>query len=137
MKNQNKKNKYRNDFDKQVEWVLARMPKKVVRILEQVPIHVEDQPSRRRRQELKIEDPREICGYFSGIPYGECNTFSSCVPLPNYVKIFRRGIIEEARDEYGKVRRSNLRRQIQITILHELAHLHGMNEEDIVALGYG
>jgi predicted Zn-dependent protease with MMP-like domain len=35
------------------------------------------------------------------------------------------------------VSRSNLRQQIRITILHELAHLHGMEEDEITQIGYG
>ena len=127
----------RGYFDQQVEWVLTRLPESVLHILKEVPLHVEDQPSKRLRQELKINDPEELCGYFSGVPYGECSAFTTCISLPNYIKIFRRGIVAESRDEKGKVRLINLRRQIRITILHELAHLHGMDEEEIEAIGYG
>ena len=127
----------RNYFDGQVEWVLARLPQKVLRILREVPLHVEDQPSKRLMQELEIADAEELCGYFSGVPYGEGNVFAVEVQMPNSVTIFRRGIIAEARDEQGKVSRSNLRQQIRITILHELAHLHGMEEDEITQIGYG
>ena len=127
----------RNFFDKQVEWVLARLPQSVLRILLEVPLHVEDQPSKRLRQELNIDDPEELCGYFCGVPYGEGSVFSTAVHVPNSVTIFRRGIVAASRDDFGKVRRSNLRRQIRITILHELAHLHGMEEEEIAEMGYG
>ena len=61
----------RDYFDEQVEWVLARLPQKVLRILLEVPLHVEDQPTKRLQQELEIDDPEELCGYFCGVPYGE------------------------------------------------------------------
>jgi len=127
----------RDYFDEQVEWVLARLPQSVLRILREVPIHVEDQPSKRLMRDLKIEDAEELCGYFCGVPYGEGSVFAVGVQMPNSVTIFRRGIIAAACDEWGRVRRNNLRQQIRITILHELAHLHGMDEDEIAAIGYG
>lgn len=136
----NKKN--RDYFDRQVEWVLNRLPQGILRILKEVPLHVEDQPSKRLMQELDIDDPEELCGYYSGVPFTAVNVFgkhvylASDAPLPNSVTIFRRGIIAESREEQGKVNRSTLRRQIRVTILHELAHLHGMNEEEIAEVGY-
>ena len=135
------KQHHRDYFDRQVERVLARLPRNVLRILKEVPLHVEDQPPKQLMQELEIEDPEEICGYFSGIPYGEANVLGllsgTDVPLPSYVTIFRRGIVAEAQDEWGKIGRNNLRQQIRITILHELAHLHGMDEDEVMELGYG
>ena len=127
----------RDYFDRQVEWVLDRLPEKILRILRETPLHVEDQPPKHLLQELGIADAEELCGCFSGIPYTESSVFSVDVSEPNIVTIFRRGIIAESRDEFGKVSRNQLRRQIRVTILHELAHLHGMNEDDIIASGYG
>jgi predicted Zn-dependent protease with MMP-like domain len=110
--------------------------------LEEIPLHVEDQPSKRLMQELEIEDSEELCGYFSGVPFSGVSMFghlyaSRAIPLPNSITIFRRGIVAASRDEWSKVNRNSLRRQIRITILHELAHLHGMDEEEIAEIGYG
>ena len=127
----------RDYFDQQVEWVLDRLPQKVLRLLNEVPLHVEDQPSKHLMRELEIEDPEELCGCFAGVPFGGGSVISSGAQLPNSITIFRRGIIAESRDEREKVRRSQLREQIRITILHELAHLHGIEEDELVAMGYG
>ena len=128
---------HRDYFDQQVEWVLTRLPRRILHILKEVPLHVEDQPSKHLMRDLEIEDAEDLCGYFCGVPYGEKESGSEGVPLPNSITIFRRGIVAEARNESGKVCRSNLRREIRITILHELAHLHGMDEEEIAEVGYG
>ena len=126
----------RDYFDRQVEWVLERLPQKVLRILEEVPLHVEDQPSKQLMQELNIADPAELCGYFCGVPYSEPIPYTACALVPTQVTIFRRGIAAVSQDEWGKVCRRKLRREIRITILHELAHLHGMEEEEIADIGY-
>jgi predicted Zn-dependent protease with MMP-like domain len=69
--------------------------------------------------------------------FGKNVYFPPDVSLPNSVTIFRRGIVAASRDEQGKVNGNNLRREIRITILHELAHLHGMEEDEIAEIGYG
>jgi len=133
---------HRDYFDRQVAWVLKQLPQSVLRILETVPLHVEDQPSKRLMQELKITDAEELCGYFCGVPIASLPDippyfFSVGSELPSNVTIFRRGIVAVSRDGRGKLCRKELRRQIRITILHELAHLHGMDEEEIIDIGYG
>ena len=134
----------RDCFDQQVEWILARLPQSVLRLLREVPLHVEDQPSKQLMRELNIDDAEELCGYFSGVPYSEggrhfgANVYLAAgVPMSNSITIFRRGIIAASHDEWGKVKRNSLRVQIRITILHELAHLHGMEDDEIAAIGYG
>jgi predicted Zn-dependent protease with MMP-like domain len=39
-------------------------------------------------------------------------------------------------DETGRVDSAELRRQIRITVLHELGHYLGMSEDDLAELGY-
>jgi predicted Zn-dependent protease with MMP-like domain len=132
---------HREYFDRQVEWELSRLPQNVSRLLKEVPLHVEDQPSKRLMQTLELEDAAELCGYFSGVPHNAPDSLAVYlgypIPMPNSVTIFRRGIVAAARNEQGKVSRHNLREQIRITILHELAHLLGMDEDEIAEIGYG
>ena len=133
----------RDYFDRQVGWVLDHLSRKILRILIEVPLHVEDQPSKRLMEDMGIENPEELCGYYSGIPFHEVSVFGATVyhpagvPYPNSITIFRRGVVAASRDEQGKVNRSQLRQEIRITILHELAHLHGMDEDEISEMGYG
>ena len=136
--------RYRDIFDRQVEWVFARLPRSILRILGEVPLHVEDRPSKQLMRVLEIDVAEELCGYFCGVPYTEggryfgTNVYSmSDAPLSNSITIFREGVVAASRDDWGKVSRNSLRQQIRITILHELAHLHGMSEEEITELGYG
>jgi predicted Zn-dependent protease with MMP-like domain len=53
------------------------------------------------------------------------------------VTIFREGIWSIAADDQGRVAPKQLRHDIRITILHELAHHHGLTEEELEELGYG
>ncbi len=125
----------RDYFDKQVEWVLARQPRKILRLLDEVPLHVEDRPSSKLMRELGVARDDELYGLFSGVAIDE--RYERNQSTPNCVMIFRKGLFTSAFDTEGHFSRDELREQIRITILHELAHFHGMDEDEIRAIGYG
>ena len=110
-------------------------------LIERVPLHVEDHPSPRTMAELGVRDRRELCGLYTGIPLDERSIRHSGT-MPDVVTVYREGILESARysgvtggDE--RIRTDRLRREIRITILHELAHHHGLDEDELRDLGYG
>jgi predicted Zn-dependent protease with MMP-like domain len=41
-----------------------------------------------------------------------------------------------ATNDDGKISRKELRRQIRITVLHEVGHHYGLSEQDLKELGY-
>jgi len=73
---------------------------------------------------------------FTGVALPEKSVQHSGM-LPDVVTIYRLGIMEAARDKWGRLSAAALREEIRITLLHELAHFHGLNEEEIEDLGYG
>jgi predicted Zn-dependent protease with MMP-like domain len=125
----------RRRFDAQVDRVLAELPPMVHDLLERVPLHVEDHPSEEVMDDRGVEYLDELCGLYTGIPLGQRSILHSGM-LPDVVTIYREGILTAASDDEGRIRAAELRRQIRITILHELGHHHGLSEEDLQALGY-
>jgi predicted Zn-dependent protease with MMP-like domain len=83
-----------------------------------------------------VEYLDELCGLYTGIPLGERSILHSGM-LPDVVTIYREGILSASADEQGRIRPDTLRKQIRITILHELGHHHGLTEEDLDRLGFG
>jgi len=126
----------RRRFDEQLELVLEQLPPLVHELIEQVPLHVEDHPSARTMAEMGVVDRRQLCGLYTGIPLDQRSVQHSGT-LPDVVTIFREGIVECARDRRGRVCESRLQEEIRITILHELAHHHGLDEDELRELGYG
>ena len=122
-------------FDKQLERVLAEMPPLVIELLEKVPLYVEDYPSADVMKEMGLEYRDELCGLYTGIPINE-QSITHSGQMPDVVTIFREGIWSEAADDQGRVSPKQLRHDIRITILHELAHHHGLTEEELEELGY-
>jgi predicted Zn-dependent protease with MMP-like domain len=123
-------------FDEQLDWVLERLPPMVHELIERVPLHVEDYPSNEVMDRMHIKYLDDLCGLYTGIPIGEKSVTHSGT-LPDVVTIYREGILSAAADAHGQIRTDRLREQIRITILHELAHHHGLTEDDLRKLGYG
>ena len=126
----------RRRFDEQLEWVLDRLPSLVHELIERVPLHVEDYPSEEMMRRLRVRHIDVLCGLYTGIPIGEKSVMHSGT-MPDVVTIFREGILSAAADAHGRIRTDRLREQIRITILHELAHHHGLTEQELRELGYG
>ncbi len=112
------------------------MPPLVHELIERVPLHVEDYPSADVLEQTGAEYRDDLCGLFTGIPLTDRSVEHSGT-LPDVVTIYREGIVAAARDRRGRVRLRRLRREIHTTILHELAHFHGLTEEELEELGYG
>ena len=126
----------RHRFDEQLEHVLAELPSVVHELIDKVPLHVEDYPSARVMAETGMRCREALCGLYTGIPLTKRSVEHSGT-LPDVVTIYREGILAAATDRLGRVRIARLRREIRVTILHELAHHHGLDERELRELGYG
>jgi len=126
----------RRRFDELLEQVLAELPPLVHELIERVPLHVEDYPSAEVMARTGARRRDQLCGLFTGIPITNRSVEHSGT-LPDVVTIYREGILAVARDAHGRVRTERLQEEIRITILHELAHYHGLNEHELRQLGYG
>ena len=128
--------RHRRRFDDLLESVLAELPPLVHELIEKVPLHVEDYPSREVMAKTGVRRRSQLCGLYTGIPLTERSVMHSGT-LPDVVTIYREGILSAATAPNGRVSTAELRRQIRVTILHELAHHHGLGEEELRRLGYG
>ena len=97
-------------FEQHVERALAALPPKIARALENVAIVVEDE---------NPEEP-DLLGLFEEHEY-----------LPAKVTIYRLPLVESFPEP------DELEREIRITVLHELAHYFGIEEDRLDELGYG
>ena len=116
--------------------MLAELPPAIHTLIEQVPLHVEDYPSAEMMARLGVRRREQLCGLYTGVPLTERSIELSGV-LPDVVTIYREGILAAARSADGRIRPGRLRREIRTTILHELAHYHGLDEDELAELGYG
>jgi predicted Zn-dependent protease with MMP-like domain len=125
----------REFFEEELERVLAELPPLVKRLIEEVPLVVDDVPSKRLCKSLGVEYAGELCGLYTGVSLDKKSVEISGAP-PDTVYLFRDGILNAAMDEAGEVTPERLREEIRLTILHEYGHHHGMDEDELEALGY-
>lgn len=123
-------------FDEQVEVVLAELPQQVTDFMKNVPLVVEDYPSRDVMQRMKIRHPAHLYGLYTGIPLIKRSVDNWGVPS-DVVNIYRLGILSKSRARDGGFDEAELRNQIRRTILHEYGHHVGLTERDLQDLGYG
>jgi predicted Zn-dependent protease with MMP-like domain len=134
----------RERFDRLFEEELDALPESIRDLLDQAPVVLEDRPSRRLLEEMGL-DPEldDLCGLHSGVPLTERSVNDSGV-MPDVIHLFREGIVDEAggweedEDEEGAFGGEEaVRREIRITLLHEIGHHFGLDEDDLERLGYG
>jgi predicted Zn-dependent protease with MMP-like domain len=77
----------------------------------------------------------QLCGLYTGVPLTQRHVDLSGV-LSDAIYIYREGIFSMAQDRHGHFAEPELRRQIRITVLHELGHYHGLDERELRQLGY-
>jgi predicted Zn-dependent protease with MMP-like domain len=119
-----------DQFRKAVAQVIDRLPRQFREQLRNVEFVVEERPS---AELLRSEglDPRvdTLYGIYQGVPLPERSSLDPPL-LPDKITIFAESLLQDFADP------EELREEIRITVLHEIAHYFGMNEEDVEDLGY-
>ncbi len=112
--------------------------------MEGIPILIEDEPSADQLEQLggysPSEEPSDLCGLHAGIPLSERSVFDGEVEFDT-IFLFRGPIIRLSFGEMrelgeSEIHSASLHKQIRITLLHELGHHLGLDEERLAELGY-
>lgn len=120
-------------FDQLVEEALAEIPDQFRKYLEEVSFVIQDRLHPEQRRDFGFEaGDRDPLGFYDGIPLGERSSFDGLIPHRDTIYIFREPLIAlcEGREE-------EMREEIRITVIHEIAHHFGMDEDEVDDLGYG
>jgi predicted Zn-dependent protease with MMP-like domain len=127
-------------FDALLEAQIDALPPAIRSLLDECPIIVEDRPSRELLLELG-ENPDdedvalEFYGLHTGVPFTE-ESVESSGEVPPEIRLFREGIIDLAGGWDSANDHETVREEIRITILHEIGHQFGLDEDDLDELGY-
>lgn len=125
----------RTRFDLLLDGVVEALPAGIAGLFDEKPIIVEDQPSDELLEELGIplEARSELCGLHSGAMLSEQSVESFGGDL-TAIHLFREGIVAVAGG--WDAPNEAIEDEIEITLLHEIGHHFGLDEEDLAALGY-
>jgi predicted Zn-dependent protease with MMP-like domain/Flp pilus assembly protein TadD len=116
-------------FDEVVEAAVGRLPAHVRPYLANTTLSVEPVPS---DEDLLSQRPPlspSILGIFRGTPVGERSVSSAEDHFPASIVLYQRNLQRFART------RAELIEQIGITVMHEVGHLVGLDEDDLVERG--
>jgi predicted Zn-dependent protease with MMP-like domain len=109
------------DFEDHVRAALESLPPELQRAMSNVEIVVEEE---------NAEEP-DLYGLYLGIPLTERGEGYAGV-LPDKIAIYRIPLEEEFGDDPEV-----LEEEIRITVVHEIAHHFGIDEDRIAELGWG
>ena len=107
-------------FEQLVETALDGLPPQILRLLENVAIVVDDEPSVEQLTEEGLDQDETLYGLYEGVPAIEWG--ADWAALPNKITLFRLPLEEDFPDP------RSLAREVRQTVIHELAHHAGLDD---------
>jgi predicted Zn-dependent protease with MMP-like domain len=119
-------------FERLVDRAIAAIPRPYSDALREVVVVIEDEPSidQLRENGLDPNDPDDtLYGLYEGVPRTEYA--ADLAASPNRITLFRLPLEEDFPD------RLDLEDEVRMTVLHELAHHLGIDDDRLDELGAG
>ena len=115
-------------FEDLVADALDALPDDIARLLANVAIVIDDEPSPAQRRENGLGEGDSLYGLYEGVSR---ITYGADFPLvPNKITLFRLPLEEDFADP------GDLAREVQRTVVHELAHHAGISDEALRRRGF-
>ncbi len=116
-------------FTRLVTEVLNDLPEEFSTRLTNVEVVVEDEPSKAQLRSVGLDPRREtLFGLYEGVPLEERTVDAPL--LPDKISLFYRPIVAACATE------ADIRAEIRTTVVHEVAHFFGIDDEDLETWGY-
>lgn len=117
-------------FAELVEQALAELPDQFAEFLDEVPVEIRNRPTLKQLKAAGLGRDDLLLGLYHGIPQTERSVEHSG-RFPDVIYIFQEDIELVSDSEHELVD------QVRITVLHEIGHHFGLDEDDLDRLGYG
>jgi predicted Zn-dependent protease with MMP-like domain len=112
----------REDFEGAVADALDTLPPELTRMMNNVVILVEDDPP---------PGQEDLFGIYEGTPLTERGEFWAAGSLPDRITLFRHPTLEHCHSHEEVVD------EVRVTVVHEIAHHFGIDEDRLHELGWG
>jgi predicted Zn-dependent protease with MMP-like domain len=119
----------RKAFEKLIQDAVRELPEEFRNKLQNVAIIVEDYPSEELMEQMELSPDDALFGLYEGVPLTERGYFDQPL-LPDRILIFQRAIEDEFDSE------EEVKDELKVTLVHEIAHFFGMSDEYLEELGY-
>jgi len=117
------------EFQRLVADALDEIPEPFASHLSNVDVIVEDEPTNEDLDQADIDSQGTLFGLYQGIPQTE-RTANYTWVMPDKITIFR-GPISRACQT-----RDDVREEVAVTVVHEIAHHFGISDERLDELGW-
>jgi predicted Zn-dependent protease with MMP-like domain len=111
------------DFERVVAEALDSLPKRFAKLVENVAITVEEEPSDEDLESAEDDDDTELLGIYRGVALTERG--HDMPLLPDEIAIFRGPINRVARTRQEAVA------EVRETVIHELGHYFGLSDDEL------
>jgi predicted Zn-dependent protease with MMP-like domain len=112
----------RAEFESLVDRALDQIPDELASLVRNVVVLVEDEPP--------DDEPDDLLGLYDGIALTERSDMYGGA-LPDRIFVFRNPLLDYCDDA------DHLEEEVRITVVHEVAHHFGIDDDKLHALGYG
>ena len=119
------------EFDRAVRRAFNRIPAEIRDRMENVVLTVKKRPTQEMVEEMGYPPDEPLLGLYEGASLQEHSFFAPPPLHPDTIFIFQ----EPLEEMCGSL--AELEREIEITVVHEVAHFLGISEERLEELGYG
>ncbi|HPC47003.1 MAG TPA: metallopeptidase family protein [Deltaproteobacteria bacterium] len=117
------------EFRRIVARALENIPDEIMRHVKNVAVTVRDRPWPELLEEMGLPPDEPLFGVYTGVSLPE-KSFTSPELMPDTIVIFKKPLLEWCRSL------DELEDEIEITVVHEIAHYFGISEERLAELGY-
>jgi len=114
-------------FEALVDEALSTIPMPFAAALDEVAIVIADEPSDDQRRENELGPDDTLYGLYEGVPRTEWA--ADWATVPNRIKLFRLPLEEDFADP------DDLADEVWVTVVHELAHHLGIEDDRLHELG--
>ena len=118
----------RTRFERLVAQAMYGIPDELLRYLDNVDVAVEDWPSTDQLGGHTVDDEDYLLGLYEGIPLTEREDYG--MVLPDKITLFQGSLEALGLSSEGMVA------EIADTVVHEVAHHFGIDDERLHELGY-
>lgn len=112
----------RDEFEDAVRDALDEIPPELARLIDNVVVLVED--------EAPADEP-ELLGLYEGTPLTERGEWWAAGSLPDRITIYRNPTLAICDD------RDEVVEEVAVTVVHEVAHHFGIDDDRLHELGWG
>jgi predicted Zn-dependent protease with MMP-like domain len=120
----------RSEFQRIVRQALEELPPVFREALQNIDIQVRWAPTMGERRRSRLQPGHDLFGVYLGVPLPKRGHYYSMV-LPDTIVIYQRAHERHCRDEAEMVE------QARQTLLHEIGHYMGIDEDRLQELGVG